>query len=103
MSEETRITFNPTLTCQAPDGFRWLVHDSVAMLVNSTGSMCASGDLLSVADSNVAANLTTITSPLDKVLGLTGYTYERTDAAPGTLQTAVLAQDAFLPTLQAVQ
>ena len=69
--------------------------------VSGTVSIYATGDITAFSDARVKTNLVPIDDALDKVMAVTGYTYERTDLDPatGNRQAGVIAQEveAVLP------
>ena len=55
------------------------------------GSITAGGNVTAYSDAKLKENLKVINSPLDKVISLTGYTFDRIDT--GESQTGLIAQD----------
>ena len=78
----------------------WTVSSSVGIgLVNPTyplhvnGNICATQDLIALSDAKLKTNLKKISSALEKVQSLTGYTFERIDLPSTRRFAGVIAQD----------
>ena len=71
--------------------------------VRVDGAITASGDVTAFSDKRLKANLSVVTSSLDKLGTLTGYTFDRTDM-PGHRYAGLVAQEvqAVLPEAVAV-
>jgi len=64
---------------------------TVAGTINSTGTITSASDITASSDRRLKKNLQVIDNALDKVLALTGYTYDRRDIE--VRQTGLIAQD----------
>lgn len=67
------------------------VSSTKLSFIPSSGDLTAAGNITAYSDLNLKTDLKQISSALDKVLKLTGYTYTRKDT--GAKQTGLVAQD----------
>jgi len=70
--------------------YAWSV---VLFSVSSGGTATASGDIVAYSDARVKANIKPIDSSLEKVLKLTGVTYNRTDVEDKSSKIGFIAQE----------
>jgi hypothetical protein len=68
-----------------------LVNGGATAVLDSGGTLTATGDIAAYSDIRLKTDLKVITSALEKVKQLTGYTYMRTDL--GVEQASIIAQD----------
>lgn len=77
--------------CEASKTFSLVVNGAQRLTVDGSGNLTATGNVTAFSDARLKEDLQPIPDALDKVLGLTGYTFTRTDT--GERQTGVIAQD----------
>jgi hypothetical protein len=93
------LTVGGNLTCSGAFGtFSNAVRvlnggDSTTVALSVTGNIEATGDIVAYSDRALKADLVPITSALDKVRRLAGYTFSRADEPSGRRRMGLIAQD----------
>ena len=97
-STNIRIENSPRVQYGAVSGgsgsllFENIQNPGTSITFSEQGDIVASGDITAFSDRRLKQDLKQITSALDKVRTLTGYTFERIDVA-GKRQTGLVAQE----------